>query len=333
MNKTVITVFCLIFTAILLGYNSRVFSVELFGLFSSSGSASDDLQKIRDFNPDRDMFYLPDLDDKGFFESVDDLSICRRSEVREYLYKYLTSGRDYTIKAIERSYYYMPIITGIMKKNPDLPEDIALLPLLESGFNPEAVSKSNAVGLWQFLKGTSSHLGLKNDRWTDERRDIEKSTEAAIRHLRYLHKRFGRWDLALAAYNGGCGHVSRAMKRTGAKDFWSLRKSGALSYETSEYVPRYAALMIIYRNRRLSGLAGEINIPPVKAGDTVAIEYPVSVEHILRKYNISREFIRTYNPELKGDIIPSYSGTYYLRIPSDSVKDWEEGRTELYTKK
>ncbi|MCK7497082.1 MAG: transglycosylase SLT domain-containing protein [Comamonadaceae bacterium] len=73
-----------------------------------------------------------------------------------------------------------------MKKNPDIPAEIALLPLLESGFDPNAVSRSNAVGLWQFLQSTSSHLGVKSDKWVEERRDIEKSTEAAIRHLRYL---------------------------------------------------------------------------------------------------------------------------------------------------
>ena len=322
MNKTAAIVFCIIFAALLLGYNSRVFSVELFGLFSTNGSAAEDLQKIRDFNPDRDMFYLPDLDDKEFFESVDDLSICRRTEVRENLYIYLTSGRDYVKKSIERSYYYMPVITAILEKYPDIPEDIALLPLLESGFNPEAVSKSNAVGLWQFLAGTSSGLGLRNDQWTDERRDIEKSTEAAIRHLRYLHKRFGSWDLALAAYNGGCGQVSRAMDRTGAKDYWTLRKSGALSYETSQYVPRYAALVIIYRNRRLSGLAGEINPPRLMTTETVTVRAQLSLNNLYTMCNVSPEIIRIYNPELKTDTIPSYSGTYTLRIPEESVKYW-----------
>ena len=322
MNKTAAIVSGLIFTALLLGYNSRVFSVELFGLFSPNGSAAEDLQRIRDFNPDRDMFYLPSIDKKEFFESVDDLSICRRSEVRENLYIYLTSGRDYVKKSIERSYYYMPVITAIIEKYPDIPEDIALLPMLESGFNPEAVSKSSAVGLWQFLAATSSGLGLKDDRWTDERRDIEKSTEAAIRHLRYLHRKFGSWDLALAAYNGGCGQVSRAMERIGARDFWSLRSSGALSYETSQYVPRYAALVIIYRNRRLSGLAGEINPPRLMTTETVTVKAHLNLNDLCTKCGISPEIIRIYNPELKTDTIPSYSGTYTLRIPEESVKYW-----------
>ncbi|HPS58236.1 MAG TPA: lytic transglycosylase domain-containing protein [Spirochaetota bacterium] len=320
MNKTITIVSCIIFAAAVSGYNSRVFSVELFGLFSTNGSSAEDLQRIRDFNPDRDMFYLPDLDGKEFFDSVDDLSICRRSEVRENLYIYLTSGRDYVKRSIERSYYYMPVITAILEKNPDIPEDIALLPLLESGFNPAAVSKSNAVGLWQFLNSTSSGLGLRNDQWTDERRDVEKSTEAAIRHLRYLHKKFGSWDLALAAYNGGCGQVSRAMNRTGAKDFWSMRASGALSYETSQYVPRYAALMIIYRNRRLSGLAGEINPPRLITTETITVTTPLSLNNLCTMCNISPEIIRIYNPELKTDTIPSYSGTFTLRIPEESVK-------------
>ena len=324
MNKTVTIVSCVIFAALLLGYNSRVFSVELFGLFKMNGSTAEDLKRIRDFNPDSDMFYLPDLGDKEFFESVDDLSICRRSEVREHLYTYLTSGREYVKKSIERSYYYMPVITAILKEHPDIPEEIALLPLLESGFNPEAVSRSKAVGLWQFLSGTSSRLGLRNDQWTDERRDIEKSTTAAIRHLRYLYKRFGSWDLALAAYNGGCGQVGRAMDRTGAKDFWSLREHGALSNETSQYVPRFAALVIIYRNRRLSGLSGELNIPRPAATENVQVNTPVTTGELCRICNVNMEVIRRYNPELKTGVIPSYSGTYTLRLPEESLKYWNE---------
>lgn len=322
MNKTVITVFCVILAAILLGYNSNVFSVELFNLFTTGGGTAADLQRVRDFDPDRDMFYLPPLDNREFFESVDDLSICRRSEVRENLYIYLTSGREYVIKSIEQSYYYLPAIRAILEKNPDIPADIALLPLLESGFNPAAVSKSNAVGLWQFLGNTSSGLGLKNDRYLDERRDVDKSTEAAVRHLRYLHKKFGSWDLALAAYNGGCGQVSRAIEKTGAKDFWSLKEQGALSYETSQYVPRYAALVIIYRNRWLSGIAGEIKIPQVPALVKVRVKTPAGIDQLSSICRTSPDIIRLYNPELKTGTIPLYEGEYTIRVPEESMKYW-----------
>ena len=112
------------------------------------------------------------------------------------------------------------------------------------------------------------------------------------------------------------------MERTGAKDYWTLRRSGALSYETSQYVPRYAALVIIYRNRRLSGLAGEINPPRLMITEKVTVTAPLNLNSLCTICYLNPEIIRIYNPALKTDIIPSYSGTYTLRIPEESVKYW-----------
>ena len=152
--------FVLFFIVILFfSHNQWVFSLGFFKLFSETEYSGNGLKKVQEFNPEKDTLYLPGLENKELFESIEDLSMCRNEDVRKYIYLYLTSGREYLIKSIERSYIYIDIINDIMKKNPDIPAEIALLPLLESGFDPNAVSRSNAVGLWQFLQSTSSHLG------------------------------------------------------------------------------------------------------------------------------------------------------------------------------
>jgi len=323
--------FVLFFIIILFfSFNQRVFSSGFFKLFSENRYSEGGLQKVRNFDSEKNMIYLPGLENKELFESIEDLSICRNEDVRKYIYLYLTSGREYLIKSIEKSYVYIDIINDIMKQNPDMPSEIALLPLLESGFEPNAVSKSNAVGLWQFLQGTSSHLGLKSNKWVEERRDIEKSTEAAIRHLRYLHKTLKSWDLALAAYNGGDGQIRRAMDKTNSGNIWELIKSGTLTRETSEYVPRYAALAIIYNNQKMFGIADEIKVPEKEKTEIVKINYQMNINQLSNKCGIEISEIKKYNPELNGLITPPISDYYTLRLTDVSARKFYLNLGGLY---
>jgi membrane-bound lytic murein transglycosylase D len=305
---------------LLLGYNKRLFSRGFFNLFSENRFSETGMERVKQFNPDKHTLYLPGLENKELFASIEDLSICRNEEVRKYIYLYLTSGREYIVKSIERSYIYIDIINEVMKKNPDIPLEIALLPLLESGFDPHAVSRSNAVGLWQFIAGTAQHFDLKNNKWVEERRDIEKSTEAAIRHLRYLYELMGSWDLALAAYNGGQGQVSRAMDKSGSKDIWELIQSGTLTRETSEYVPRYAALVIIYNNQRLFRIEKEIKKPEAEKTENVKLNYQMNISRLSEKCGIDIAEIKRYNPELNSSLTPPSSENYTLRLTTDSAK-------------
>lgn len=301
---------------IFLGYNRWVFSLDLFKLYKEALYSHERHERVKNFNPDEDTFYLPGMEDKEFFASVNDFSIMRKKGVREFIYLYLTAGREYTVKSIERSGLYMKTISEIMKLYPDIPGEIALLPLLESGFDPSAVSKSKAVGLWQFMSGTSSHLGLRTDSLVDERRSVEKSTDAAIRHLRYLHEKFGSWDLALAAYNGGEGQLERAIERSGSKNIWRIIESGCLSRETSEYLPRYAALILIYRNPSLFHIDKELamrSAPPVQR---ITLRGNRSLADIAMRYGISTGALKELNPELNSETIPQNENGYTLNIPA-----------------
>jgi membrane-bound lytic murein transglycosylase D len=312
---------------------TSLFAWGLFNLFSDSSLNSENEQTAVPFNPDRDILYLPAGTDKDIFESSRDMSICRKEPVRKHVYLYLTRKREYLIRGIERSYLYEDIIREIFNNNRDLPQDLWLLPLLESCFNPVAVSSSRAMGLWQFVDNTARPLGLDRNRWVDERRSIEKSTEAALRHFRNIRGSFPDWALTLAAYNGGAGYVKRAMDKNNCTDFWRLREGGFLREETSEYVPKFIALMIIYKNQRLFGISKDVMIPDKTETVQLALRQPVDLRTVARLSGLSVQKIRQLNPELLSSITPLDSINFRLRVPVQAGKRLEEKSRELYKNK
>ncbi len=303
---------------------------SLYDLLTNDTIGQNKQSTLINFNPDKDMILIPPLENKEFFESINDLSICRRSDVRKHIYLYLTTGRKFLRSAIARSKKYLPIIEGIFEKDKDIPRDLSLLPLLESAFNPYAVSRSKAVGMWQFLKRTSQSLGLKTNRWVDERRHIEKSTGAAIAHLKSLHKIFNSWPLAIAAYNGGAGHVKKAMRKSGAKNLVELQKSGKLKKETAKFVPRYAALAVIFKNQWLFNIKDEIIDVPVIKTENFVLNYPVNIRNVSKISGVSLKTIRMYNPELKKNITPPYTHKYSLRLPGNALEKLKKNKSKLY---
>lgn len=321
--------YAIIVAASLILTETQLLSWGLFNLFTDTRYSQEGLEKIDSFDPDKDILYLPPLEGKDMFEATRDLSICRNKAVRKHIYLYLTSKREYLVRAIERSYRYEDMIREVMEKNKDIPAEVALLPLLESCFDPRAVSSSRAVGLWQFVGNTSKPLGLKSDQWIDERRDIEKSTTAAVRHLRNIRGSFPDWALTLAAYNGGAGYVKRAMEKTGVRDFWKLREGGFLRDETSEYIPKYIALMVIYKNQRLFGVSDEITVPKKIKTDMYTLQRPADLRDISRIGGVTIQTLRDLNPEINAYLTPPGTRNYQLRIPAGSKKSLEARAEEL----
>ncbi len=328
MKSSRLIIFTAIISALLLS-RAEVSSWSLLGLIKQKGVKFENREKRREFNPRKDILYLPKIEGKELFQSIDDLSICRRASVRKHIYLYLTRGRKFLINGIRRSKRYMNTIENVFVANYKLPEALKLLPLLESGFNPRAVSKSNAVGLWQFLSNTSKHLGLRINRWVDERRDIEKSTHAAARHLSNLYRTFNSWPLALAAYNGGGGYVERALKKTGATNIWELMDSGELREETSQYLPKFIALTVIYKNMRLFGISEEIPHDENAVPGTYLLDYPVKLRHISRFAGITERRIRELNPQLRLDMTPPSMRNYSIRVPAPAAEMLEKNRNNL----
>ncbi len=314
---------------------AAVLAVLIFSTWAMAWSLTDLMNGHpvqQTFDPENDIVFLPECG-KDFFADVEDLSVLRRKEVRRFLYLYLTRGRDFTIRGIERSSMYKDVIDQIFAENPDIPEDLAFLPLLESGFNPSAVSRSRAVGLWQFMKNTSEPLGLKKNKWVDDRRSIEKSTRAAVRHLRGLYRPFGSWELALAAYNGGGGHVRRSMEKADTSDFWKLQETGILRNETSEYVPRFAALLIICRNLDMFRICDDINYSAAAETDTIRLKYSVPLSAVSRYSGSSVMTIRRLNPELSMNVTPPEGHDFKLRLPVRNIKKLAGNLDSLYRHK
>ncbi len=183
-----------------------------------------------------------------------DLPVEMNPAVAKWIAYFTGKGRDRFEKYLERSEYFIPFILPILK-NAKAPEDLVYLAMIESGFNNNARSGARAVGAWQFMSPTGRRYGLDVNWWIDERRDVQKSTIAAVQYLKDLNVMFGSWHLATAAYNAGEGKIGRAIKKYKTNDFWELchPKFKYLRPETKNYVPKLFAAAIIGHNRKHFG--------------------------------------------------------------------------------
>ena len=202
-------------------------------------------------------------------ESIDDaidvkpynIPMVLNDSVENHLEYFKTRGREVFQRWLDRSARYIPVMKDIFREK-NLPEDLVYVAMIESGFNPYAVSWAKAVGPWQFMPATGKLYGLKIDWWIDERKDPIKSTQAAAEHLKDLHNLFGSWPLALASYNAGAGKVQRAVLRTRSEDFWDLKASRYIRKETKNYVPKYMAATIIAKNPEAYGFTVSARMIP-----------------------------------------------------------------------
>src|SRR5208337_5229616 len=176
-----------------------------------------------------------------------DVPIQVNKQVKAYLVYFSTKRKEVVQRQLARSTRYLPMIKEVFQEY-GLPEDLAYLAMIESGYNPEAQSPAGARGMWQFIKGTGLRYGLVIDGYTDERRDPVKSTHAAARYLLDLYKQFGSWYLAAASYNCGERRVQKELNKGNHENFWELSADKCLPSETENYVPQMIAATIIAKN-------------------------------------------------------------------------------------
>jgi len=232
--------------------------------------------------------------------------------VRHFLDRFTGSRREVIGLWFNRSGRYLGMIREVLRSH-GLPEDLAFTAMIESGFNPLAVSRAGAKGLWQFMAGTARRYGLRVDHWVDERFDPEKSTFAAAAYLRDLHKLFGSWALAQAAYNAGELKVMRAIRVTGSTDFWALVRTGLLKRETKEFVPAIQAVTLIGREPDRYGFEPGEAIPTDV--ETVSVPPSTDLRRLSNASGVSVEALRGLNAELiRGTTPPGQP--YRLKIPS-----------------
>jgi hypothetical protein len=176
-----------------------------------------------------------------------DVPIQVNQQVKAYLVYFSTERKGVFSRWLARSTRYLPMVKEIFREY-GLPEDLAYLAMVESGYNPDAASPAGAVGMWQFIKGTGLRYGLVINGQVDERRDPVKSTHAAARYLSDLYKQFGSWYLAAASYNCGERRVHQELRKTNLKNFWELSANRCLPSETKNYVPQMIAATVIAKN-------------------------------------------------------------------------------------
>ena len=214
---------------------------------------------------------------------------------------YLHQGRRTVIRNAARAELYLPYIRSVLQQK-NLPGDLAYLPFIESGYDPSARSRSGALGIWQFIRGTGDAYGMRRDWWSDERRCPYKSTEAAAEYLGKLHNQLKDWHLAITAYNAGRGKVSRALAATGTDNFFELRRRNSqvpekdrLSEENKQYLPRFLAACKIMRNLGALGFA-EIEGAGARQASEIHVRPSTDLLSMSRRLGMSWDEFSAYNP-------------------------------------
>jgi membrane-bound lytic murein transglycosylase D len=245
-----------------------------------------------------------------------DLPVVLNSPVQRFVTLFRDQQPDRMALYLKRSGRYEGMIRSKLRER-GMPEDLVYLSMIESGFLPSARSRAGAVGLWQLMGEIARDYGLRVDGYVDERRDPERSTDAALRYLADLHRHFGSWSLAAAAYNSGENRVARVMREeTGSErgvdaDFWRIRPR--LPEETREYVPLIFAAALIGKEPHKYGLEDVERWLPART-DTVRVPGGVDLSVVATAAGTTEKALKRLNPQLIRAMTPPGEG-YAVRVP------------------
>ncbi|MAV91055.1 MAG: murein transglycosylase [Bdellovibrionaceae bacterium] len=252
--------------------------------------------------------YSP-VDRRPFF----DIPVTYNSKVKFWIRHFQGSGHKWFRKWLERSNAYLPLMKNTLAER-KLPQDLAYVAMIESGFSAHATSTASAVGYWQFIKSTGKRYGLKIDWWIDERRDHQKSTVAAARYLGDLYKIFGSWYLTAAAYNMGEGRLGRLIKKHGTKNYWVLSQKSDFPKETKEYIPKLLAAMMISKAPKLYGFK-DLSPKDPYSYDYFFVPGGTDLMNLASYLDIDHDRLSKLNPELLKGFVPSFIRSHRIRIP------------------
>jgi membrane-bound lytic murein transglycosylase D len=241
-----------------------------------------------------------------------DLPLTVNDVVVSYLNFFQTPrGRAIVENGLRRKGKYQAMISQVLKEE-GVPQDLIYLAQAESAFQPLALSRAGARGIWQFVQWRGNEYGLKRSWWVDERMDPEKATRAAAQHLRDLYGLYGDWYLAMAAYNCGPGNVQKGIERTGYADFWELYKRNVLPKQTMNYVPIILALTLIAKDAAHYGIVVDPE-QPVEM-DTLKLGRPIDLRLVAETIDVDVDTLRALNPSLLRMTTPD-DPEFVLRLP------------------
>ena len=253
-----------------------------------------ELERVRSAERDTSYDFPIDLNDK----------------VLTWVNLFSTTKRGFMENALSRASMYLPMIRQVFAEE-GIPQDLAFLAVIESGFRNEAKSRARAVGMWQFIRSTGRLYGLTYNRWIEERRDPVKATHAAARYLKRLYEITGDWYLAVSSYNAGPLSLDRAAQNLGTRNFWDLARSRWLRTETKNYVPELCAAILVGRHPDRYGIQVDAAAP--FAYETVTVPNRTSLASLARLADTDTATLKHLNPELLRDSTPP--GSYVLRVP------------------
>lgn len=252
------------------------------------------------------------------------LPVVVNPQVVSFLKAFQTIRHDGIQRALDRMGEFIGPFQEIFRGH-GLPEDLAYLPIIESGFRVDATSRARARGAWQFMAATARLYGLRVDWQVDERLDPFKAADAAARFLKHLYEEYNDWYIALACYNGGPRRVERAMRALQTADFFTINRSRHIRRETKNYVPAFLASLIIARSPQEYGF-GVGGGEAVFAGSrAVEVPSPVSLPRVAERLQLPLAELKKLNPELLRDFTPSNVASYRLRLPGGADEALLEG--------
>ena len=239
-----------------------------------------------------------------------DFPIDLNDKVLAWVHEFTTSKRGFMERTLSRATMWLPMARQIFAEE-RIPQDLAYLAVIESGFINSARSYAQAVGMWQFIRSTGRIYGLNGNAWVEERRDPVKATRASARYLRHLYETSGDWYLALVGYNAGPLTTNRAAQNLGSRNFWDMARSRWLRNQTKNYVPELCAAILIGHDPQRYGFKVE-QLQPY-AYETVEVDRMTSLAVLARYAGTDVDSLRELNPELLRSSTPP--GRYSLRVP------------------
>ncbi len=256
------------------------------------------------------------------------MPLVENERVRYFIDAFCGKLRDFFARALARSGKYIPMMATVLQES-GLPEDLVYLSLIESGFAPSAYSKAKAVGPWQFIRATGARYGLRIDTWVDERRDPVKSTRAAAAYLKDLHRQFGEWFLAAAAYNAGERRVEYAVQRANTTDFWDLSDRTVFKQETKNYVPKFIAAALIAGEPEKYGFHDLVYEAPVDY-DEVTTHRPMALATVAQMAHTTVANLKELNPALLRNVTPPSEQGFIVRVPAGSGEIFNQAYAARY---